>query len=198
MVLIPYAKTYTTTVQGCAPKLVHCEKCGFEYVYLLEVTTSGEGTSMLFLDDQGARSRSLAEAEALLHQGLDQGCEVVPCPTCGTIQYHMLARARALRYNWMQIAGIIALAVTGILVLPATIYAIIEGTDTGISGVTMGLWALIGVTTIAGFGLLIQRVRLMGTYDPNDAPADIRIRQGQDLAVSKVEYLAMNDGSTSA
>src|SRR5262249_45380080 len=45
MVPIPYALTYKTTLRGRVPKLVRCEKCSFEYVYLLEMTVAGEGTS---------------------------------------------------------------------------------------------------------------------------------------------------------
>src|SRR5262249_47581424 len=86
MVPIPYALTYKTTLRGRVPKLVRCEKCSFEYVYLLEMTVAGEGTSLLFLDNEGARQRSAAQAESALQQNLAQGCEVVPCPACGLVQ----------------------------------------------------------------------------------------------------------------
>src|SRR3954447_23239420 len=50
MVLIPYAMRYTATMRGRVPILVQCEKCAFEYVYILEATERGEGTSILFAD----------------------------------------------------------------------------------------------------------------------------------------------------
>src|SRR5690349_12190647 len=98
MVPIPYALTYKTTLQGRVPKLVSCEACSFEYVYLLEQTISAESSSFLFLDNAGAEERSQRDAAELLQRELDHGCEVVPCPGCGQIQQHMFGLARWRRY----------------------------------------------------------------------------------------------------
>jgi hypothetical protein len=189
MAPIPYALTYTTTLRGRTPKLVRCEQCSFEYVYLLEMTVAGEGTSLFFVDNEGARQRSAAQAESALQQNLDQGCEVVPCPGCGLVQQHMLPRAKALHLRWMRTAGLIALAAGGILALPAGIYTLIDVNGRGLTTLTTAALAAVGLALSAGLGLLIQRARLCRRYNPNDAPAEDRKRQGQQFAISKQEFL---------
>jgi hypothetical protein len=191
---IPYAKTYRTTLRGTIPKLVQCEQCAFEYVYMLEATAVGEGTSLFFLNSEGARQRSTAQAEALLQQNLNQGCEVVPCPACGTVQQHMLCRARQLHCRWMRMGAFLAFALAGFLMLAAGVYTLIDATTTGLTGETKAFWVAIGAVLGAGLGLLILRGRLARNYDPNAAPTDLRKHRGQELAVSKKDFL-MNANS---
>jgi hypothetical protein len=186
---IPYALTYTTTVTGRIPKLVRCEQCGFEYVYLLEATAAGAGTSVLFLDNEGAYQRSLAQAQALMHQELVGGSDVIPCPSCGTVQAHMLPRARQDYRHWMYTAGVFAMAAAGILVLPAVVYTLIDSTTTGMSGVTAAL--IVGMATLfcVGLGLIQLRVRMAAAYDPNAEPVETRRQKGQEYAISKDDFL---------
>lgn len=192
MVPIPVALTFTTTLSGRLPKLVQCVKCGFEYVYLLESTVAGEGTSVLFVDNEGARQRSMAAAEAQLQQELEHGCEVVPCQACGLVQPHMVPRARHLRHGWMRASGVVALAAAGILTLPAMIYTLIDGTSFGVTSLTTVIWAVVGLVLCAGLGLIFQRMRLAEKYDPNGEPIELRKQMGQELSVSKEEFLKIN------
>ncbi len=189
MVLIPYALTYTTTLQGTVPKLVRCESCAFEYVYLLEANVAGESTSFLFLDNEGARQRLATDADAALRQNRDHGIEVVPCPNCGLVQTHMLARACGQHRLWMRTAGLITLAAAGILVALAIIYTLIDAMGAGFTALTVAIWAVLFLVFNAGLGLIFLRSYMANQYDPNGAPAEIRIRLGQELAVSKEEYL---------
>jgi hypothetical protein len=102
VVPIPYAKSYRSTVTGRAPKFVVCDQCGLEYVYILEAEGTGEGTSLLFLDNEGAKARSNAEAEAQMRATLEQACAVVPCPRCFRVQQHMIPKARAEYHPWLK------------------------------------------------------------------------------------------------
>jgi hypothetical protein len=189
MAVIPYALTFTTSMRGRASKHVSCENCSFEYVYIMEATASGEGTSLLFLDNTGARQRAAERAGAALHEHLAQGCEVVPCPPCGAVQQHMLPRARELHLRWMRKTGLIVFAVAGILSIPATVYALVDLMNTGFTALTIG--AVLVVVFLVGLGgaLIIQRRRLCRRYDPNRLPIEDRKRLGQQLAVSKEDFL---------
>ena len=189
MAVVPYALTYTTTLRGCAPKLVCCENCSFEYIYLMEATTSGEGTSLLFLDNAGARQRAAERAEAALHENLAQGCEVVPCPQCGAVQQHMLPRARELHLRWMRKTGLIVLAVGSILSFPAGFYVLVDLLNTGFTALTWGALLVVGSLLGAGGALLAQRWSLCRRYDANSLPVEDRKRLGQQRAVSKVDFL---------
>jgi hypothetical protein len=191
MVPIPYALTYKTTLRGHVPKLVQCEQCGQEYVYLLEQTVVGQGTSFLFLDNQGAQERSAAQAEAALRKGLEEGCEVVPCPACGRVQQHMIPRARQLRHRWMLRIAIGLLAAAGVIALPALVNTLIDGITSGMTAFAVALWVTVGLALGCGIALLIWRRRLTRDYDPNREPEGTRKSTGQRLAVSKEEFMRM-------
>src|SRR5262249_44368978 len=65
----------------------------FEY----EITgrASGKGTSALFLDNKGAKERSLAHARENLDAALQRSHAPVPCPLCGNYQPNMVDILRA-------------------------------------------------------------------------------------------------------
>jgi hypothetical protein len=108
MVPVPYGMKYKATARGSVPKVVRCESCSLEYVYLLEAKAEGESTSLLFLENEGAAERSRQSAEAKLQSTLEQGFDVVPCPGCGRIQEHMIGLAKARRHAWMYSAAVCA------------------------------------------------------------------------------------------
>src|SRR5262245_28452231 len=52
---IPTGVDYTSTVTGSVLKQVRCEQCNLEYLYEMTRSARGEGTSLLFLDNEGAQ-----------------------------------------------------------------------------------------------------------------------------------------------
>jgi hypothetical protein len=116
--LIPYAMRYSTRLGAQVPKLVTCEECGLEYVYLMKRTAEGEGTSLLFVDNAGAQNRAAQEAHEALIYKLQTSCDAVPCPACGHYQEHMIPRARYHHNRWMLKAGLalVPFAAIGMLV----------------------------------------------------------------------------------
>jgi hypothetical protein len=193
MIPIPYAVDYTTKLSGVVPKLVRCEECALEYVYLLKATASGEGTNLFFLDDAGARRRSAAQAEDRLVRELAEGVEAIPCPACGTIQQHMLPRARQQYRRGMGALGWITLAFGGLLCLPLALFVVIDfaATDAskGLTTPTKVLLTIVGLMVTGGLALILQRRRLATRFDPNQEPVEVRKQKGQQLAVSKEEFL---------
>jgi hypothetical protein len=77
---IPYGKRYTANLTGATLKPVRCEKCYVEYVYRMDRAGSGSGTSLLFLENQGARDRATQRAASELRGLLRWDCDAVPCP----------------------------------------------------------------------------------------------------------------------
>jgi hypothetical protein len=186
---VPVGLTYKTTLRGHCPKLVTCDKCKLEYVYLLEETAAGEGTSLMFADNEGARQRSAAAAEAVLREKLHYGVAPVPCPSCGTIQDHMIPRARQLYRRWMRTVGLIGLAPAAVLSIPAVVYTLIDSAWAGLSGLTIGMWSVVGSILAISLGLVITRAIIASRYNPNDLPLETRIQQAKWLAVSKEVFL---------
>src|SRR5688572_20468934 len=92
---------YTATVSGSVPKFVRCEQCGFEYVYELTRRASGQGTSFLFLDNEGAESAAHAAAHQALVAKLEDAIDPVPCLGCGHYQADMVALLRRRYLRWM-------------------------------------------------------------------------------------------------
>jgi hypothetical protein len=178
---------YTTTVTGRAPKVVRCEKCALEFVYLLEVTTSGTGFSPLFLVNSVAESHAQTEAEQKLLDALNSDCAVVPCMACGHIQGYMIPRARADLHAWMGKAAWPSFVVSTVLALQGA-YAWNYEWSEALATISLVSAALLGLAAII---LPILRRILARDHDPNLAPVEERKRTGQDLSVTKAEYLKM-------
>jgi hypothetical protein len=189
MVFIPTGLKYTTQLTGRVPRLVQCQSCGFEYVYLLESTVTGEGTSPLFLDNEGASQRSKADAEAALQQQLASGVEVVPCPRCGHIHESMIPRARELHLDWMFMYAVYVLIGAGALAAPAGILSEKDLKAEGLTVLSIALCALDVMLFATAAAMFIIRAKKCASYDPNEMPVEERKRLGNDLAVSKEEYL---------
>jgi predicted RNA-binding Zn-ribbon protein involved in translation (DUF1610 family) len=184
--VIPYAMSYYATARGSLPKLVHCEQCGFEYVYLMTASARGEGTSFLFLDNAGASERSHAAAATELAAVLEKGCAVVPCPACGQVQKHMIPEARRSRYRWMKKAFFPLLVAAGaLLLLTGNASRAAEKGDP----VIPILWAVVALLAGCAVALPLLRLVLCCRYDPNRSPVERRQELGQKLAVSKERFL---------
>ena len=73
--IIPVGRTYTSTMTGSATKVTTCESCHEEYVYQVERKASGEGSSVMFLDNEGATDRAERAAEKSLRKALERAVE---------------------------------------------------------------------------------------------------------------------------
>jgi hypothetical protein len=189
VVLIPYAMSYRSTVEGRILKEVRCELCGLEYVYVLICQAEGQGTSMLFLDNEGAQARARQGAEEQLRANLAGGCAVVPCPECGHVQEHMVPQARRLHRAWMKKVAVGAFIVAGISFLPAMIFTMLA--DRPIEGFAARalLWPLVGVCLAIAVGLPLLRIVLSRMYDPNNEPVESRKEAAQKVEVRKEDIM---------
>src|SRR4051812_41761719 len=108
-------QTFTARLQGSVIKGVHCENCGCDYLYQLERTGVGKGSSPYYLDNDGAKRRAQAGAQRALLKAL-QGCDTAPCPECGWYQAEMVKKMRGA-YTWLLVLAICAGVVAGFAML---------------------------------------------------------------------------------
>jgi len=208
LIPIPVGQKYTATMSATVPKLVKCEQCSTDYVYHLKRKAVGEGTSLLFLNNKGAKGSAQAEARKRLLKVLARSCEPVPCPACGHVQEHMIPRARQLRCRWVGKAALylfpsgclLGLAAAGVLTLTMS-NAGREGWTASyviwmIIGAMAGLTAAAGV--IASLVLPVWRYFSCRRYDPNTEKVEVRKARGQSLAVTKTEFDRRQVGQASS
>jgi hypothetical protein len=189
MVPIPVGMKYSATARGEVPKLVKCEGCGLEYVYLLRARGEGNASSMLFLDNQGAQLRARERAEKQLAAALETGVGVVPCPGCGRIQENMVPLAQKGRHPWMLLLAIFAFLGAALMLVPAAcIFSTAPSRTPEEWRGAVWLLADLGLALVGGI-LLLVRARLSRRYDPNSEPLEERKRWGQEAAWTKEEYL---------
>jgi hypothetical protein len=192
--MIPYAQSYTATVSARFPKIVHCQGCNLDYVYLIERTATGEGTSFLFLDNSGASQRAGKKAEAALRQKLENELDVVPCPQCGHLTPDMVAEAQRLRYRWLLITGLVFLPITAILfVITMAMDPFRNMPDT-----INRMWILTGISGLLMIGLPILSLFLRKRYNPNADDLDGRLALGQSRAISLAQFVAMSQPQPSS
>ena len=101
MVPIPVFWTqYTATRYGSVLKIVPCENCSTEYVYMMEREGSGVGTSMYMLNNEGAADHATSAADDTLKSVLENDFDPVPCPVCGHYQRYMFQKLRETKRLW--------------------------------------------------------------------------------------------------
>jgi hypothetical protein len=191
---IPLGKSFEATLTGRVPKFVCCERCGQEYVYLLETSAVGRDVSVLFLDDAGAEKRAESRAYAGLRSALETECAVVPCISCGHVQQHMLPQARRMHRNWMKKAAIVSFGLGGFLVLPAMVATLLAngpgGTEANLTASVI-LWSCSACLLSAAIGFPLLRSFLARGHDPNALPVELRKQWGESSAVSNDEFMRM-------
>jgi hypothetical protein len=196
---IPYARTYTADLSGATLKPVRCEKCHVEYVYRMERVGSGSGTSLLFLENQGARDRATQQAANELRGRLWRECDAIPCPNCGWYQQAMFEAMRRDHRRWMRHTGSVLLAVSTI----SLIIAYVEWLPNFPHGpgppwlLPMSLIAGV-MTGVAGAGLLVAKAKLGARYNPNATDTKIRVASGRSRALLKEELEKQPDRFLSA
>jgi uncharacterized membrane protein YebE (DUF533 family) len=98
---IPIGREYTATMSASCTKAATCEKCAEDYLYKVEREATGSGSSILFLDNQGASQRAESAARKNLENALEKAVDAVPCPSCGWLQKNMVGQLKWSRANWV-------------------------------------------------------------------------------------------------
>lgn len=144
---IPVGMKYTSKVRGSTLKPVNCTGCGALFVYRMTREAEGTGSSVLFLDNDGAKQRASEEATAAVRQKLRDEADNIPCPRCGVYQPEMVVRLKSKHHGYLRVMGIIAIIA-------------------GALGAFCGSLTFLSVCA-AGVGLLVLRGWLARRHEPN-------------------------------
>ncbi|WP_439623940.1 hypothetical protein [Gemmata sp.] len=196
MIWIPIAWTeYTATLNGTILKLVPCEGCGIEYVYVLEREGEGFCNSYYLLNEIGAAEQAKQDAIENLESYLMHDFDPVPCPVCGHYQRYMFPKLYDGGPPLSQIAWLV-LVVACCFDAVVCAYWIVLYLQ-GHSAHVLQRLALTGALLIPlGLALAVlnaaarSRVRC---FDPNTEDQQTRIARGRSRAVTRAEFEAKRD-----
>jgi hypothetical protein len=183
---------YTATVNGRVHKLVPCENCSAEYVYVLEREGYGVGTDVYSLTDDKAEEKAVSGAEESLREYLANDFDAVPCPICGHYQRFMFPKLYETKSFWGPAARV-AVLVLGVMnfigALFWTIGYLQQPSDHAL-GRLLVMWSLLAVLALVGFWLAsVERARVRD-FNPNLEDQKARIEKGRSRAMTRVEFEA--------
>jgi hypothetical protein len=165
----------TGTVSGTRAKEVKCEKCEFDYVYVVTCKATGPLSS--------TTGRQHDTVNHTLEVMLDNAVEPARCPSCAWLQSDMVVLVKQRYKRWMLTAGGMALAVS-VLGLVLGIAALLDkGSTAGKAEVIVS--ALILVVSV---GLFASRAQLVSHFDPNSQQAEAQKTVGNAIVLTQEEY----------
>jgi len=180
---VPVGGRFTANLSESRPKSVTCEKCQTEFVYFMKRSASGSGSSLLFLDNQGAKLRAHDEANAKLYKRLNEEQDPVPCPTCGWVQLAMIPHARQQYHAWMMVLGVVALGVG----LAFVLLDFLIGEWWFLNPSNQSFPWVIAAFPI-GVSLIVIREILARRYDPNALDIATRRQIGAKRTIPKQKF----------
>lgn len=192
MIPIPVVWTnYTATASGRVLKLVPCEHCSTEYVYVLEREGEGAGTSLYLLNEDGARDHAVSAAEDTLRQYLENDFDPVPCPVCGHYQRHMFPKLYQPA-RWVQAAQLAVLVAASVCAVVAAYWTFnfLQHSGDHALGQMAAAWGVFAALGLIGVGLgAFERTRAR-RFDPNAENPHARIEEGRRRALTRAEFEA--------
>jgi len=164
MIPIPVFWTkYTATLHGQVLKLVPCENCSTEYVYVLEREGSGVGTSVYMLNDDGAQGHARSAAEDTLQSYLENDFDPVPCPVCGHYQRYMfpkLLETKSLRGPAVMLVVLLIGCLDAVSALYWSVVYLQRPNDRAFERMVI-TWSILLIVGLVGLGLwLVKRARI--------------------------------------
>lgn len=185
---------YTATIQGRILKLVACENCSTEYVYVLEREGIGSGTSVYGIHEESALGNAESGAEEILEQYLTNDFDAVPCPNCGHYQRYMFPKLIDTRSPWPVMAAIATLIAALVSLVSALYWGFkyFQRPNDHTFGrlVTAGLCLV--VAGLFGICLSALQRRKAHRFDPNTVEdRHDRIARGRSRAMTRAEFEAI-------
>ncbi len=181
---------FTATRKGSLPKVVPCENCSTEYVYVLKREATGVGTSLYNVNQQGAADHAESAAEDTLKTILEKDFDPVPCPVCGHYQRYMFPKVLGNQGTWLQfliIAVLLVGCLTAVFALYWSVAYLIRQTDYRLGNMLVS-WAVLASLVLIGFGLSFLKKVNHRRFNPNLTDQQARIALGQARAVTRAAY----------
>jgi len=182
---------YTATVNGRILKLVPCENCSTEYVYVLEREASGVGTSVYGIFAESAQSHSESAADDTLQSYLENDFDPVPCPVCGHYQRFMFSKLQETKSPLVP-AAMFAVLLIGCLdsvaALNWSINYLQRPSDHAVEMMLL-TWSILLLVCAIGFGLRHIKRAQDRRFDPNLLEQEqARIAKGRSRAITRTEF----------
>ena len=191
MIPIPvFWRQYTTTIQGRDLKIVSCENCSTEYMYVMEREASGVGTSMYMVNNEGAAGHAQSAAVDTLESVLENDFDPVPCPVCGHYQRYMfpkLLETTGMGVVFVRLAVILIGCFAAVIALKRTLEYLSNPSDAGLKNMITP-WSVVPLTCLVGLGLWLLNKRKVRRFNPNAADPAARIAIGRSRAVTRAEF----------
>ncbi|MHB8856292.1 MAG: hypothetical protein ACYC6K_06710 [Bellilinea sp.] len=113
--MIPYGRKYKVKMEGYRWKFVECSFCECKYLYRMKRKVEGEGASLLWLDNTGAKKRAGDRANDELDYKLRNEIDSVSCPECGMYQKDMIKKIKIDEWEsvgcWSFFLGVIGVVI---------------------------------------------------------------------------------------
>jgi hypothetical protein len=193
MIPIPVVWTkYTATVRGRVLKLVPCENCSTEYVYVLEREGEGVGTSLYLLNESGAQDHAAVSAENTLREYLENDFDPVPCPVCGHYQQHMFPKLYETPSWWLLVARLVVIAAGSLCAVGALYRTVIylQWPGDHALGQMSTAWAVLAIHGLIGVGLGVVERSRERKFNPNAEDQQARIEKGRSRAITRADFEA--------
>lgn len=191
MIPIPVFWTqYTATMHGRVLKVVACENCLTEYVYIMERDASGVGTSVYMLNDEGAEGHAQSAAEDTLKSVLENDFDPVPCPACGHYQRYMFPKLQETKGMWVLVVTLAVImigCIAAVSGLKCSIAYLQGPSDDGFRNMVTA-WSLLLLICLIGLGLSTFNKRKISRFNPNMTNQQARIAIGGSRAVTWAEF----------
>jgi hypothetical protein len=140
----------------------------------------------MFLNNEGAKERATAKAQADLAEKLAKKCDPVHCPHCGHMQAEMVREAKKRYLDWLFKGGVGALCAAVLLGALAINSALSEVVARRPDQYLF--WILSSIAAISGLCMLFVKFVLSARLSPNSLDVETRKQLGRTKAVSKDEF----------
>ena len=191
MIPIPvFWKKYTATAYGRVLKVVPCENCSTEYVYVLEREGSGVGTSMYLLNDEGAAGHAQSAAGDTLKSILENDFDPVPCPACGHYQRYMFPKLVESKWVWIQALRLLVI-MGGCLAAVTALYqgiAYLQHANDRAFTNMIEAGSVLLLLCLGGVGLSFLHKFKIRHFNPNLEDQSARSAIGRSRAVTRAEF----------
>lgn len=191
--IVVFLTEYTTTRERQVLKFVPCEHCATEYVYVMKREAVGSGTSVQFLNDEGAQQNALTGSEETLRSYLENDFDPVPCPVCGHYQRYMFPKLYPGSSAWISLTRLAMFAAVGLSLIGVLYWVVASVRQPGERAFVRLSVALALLTT---FGLIVFALGAVERaqarrFDPNTEGQQARIAKGRSRAITRAEFEAI-------
>jgi hypothetical protein len=191
--IVVFWTNYTATVNGRIVKLVPCEHCQTEYVYVLEREGVGAGASVYGISMHGLNEapgeHAVGAAQDTLQQYLENDFDPVPCPTCGLYQTFMFPKLYK-PVPWVQIIRLFSLMVACLTSVIALywVFAYLNRPGDQVLGRLIATSAQFAILVLIFFALGVVERSRVSRFNPNTEDQQVRIEKGRSRAVTRAEF----------